>query len=271
MAVDSAPYRLVAEKGEPPRDPPDALSPLGPLRSSHGPAALRRTLAPAIAVVALLVLVGAALAPSVGLVVFAVIFPFALVTFALLAWSPIRMRHIRVALHANGVVVSTSKTRDVIAFDHLDEVWMVLDPVRSPLGTIALIRALRVVGRDGISHRIPTNVTGGVEVGQWVIRHCSNPLRADATRALREGETLKFGKVELDRDGIRGRSWATRWSDLSLVRCAPGRITFFRGQKIIPWRSIRLDRVPHPTIFAKLVTECAPKVEVDDPLGALAK
>ena len=250
--------------------PPDALSPLGPLRSSHGPPALRRSLAAAIALVALLFVVGAVLAPSVGLVVFAVILPFALVLFALLAWSPIRMRHTRVALHANGVVVSTSKTRDVIAFDHVDEVWMVLDLVRTPFGASALIRALRVVDRDGVSHSIPTNVTGGVEVGQWVVRHCSNPLRADATRALQEGEMLKFGKVELDRDGIRGPSWATRWSDLSLVRFAPGRITFFRGRSPFPWRSIRLDHVPHPTIFAKLVMECAPKVEVDDPLGGLA-
>jgi hypothetical protein len=37
-----------------------------------------------------------------------------------------------------------------------------------------------------------------------------------------------------------------------------------------PERLIRLDRVPHPTIFAKLVTECGPNVEVDEPLGALA-
>jgi len=159
----------------------------------------------------------------------------------------------------------------VVAFDNVDEVWMVLDPVRSPVGTVALVRAVRVVDRNGLSYRIPTNIEGGVEVGNWALRHCSNPLRADATRALREGETLTFGDVQLDRDGIRGRSWSTRWTDLSLVRYVPGRITLFRGQRILPWRSIRLDRIPHPTIFAKLVTECAPKVDVDDPLGALSK
>lgn len=209
------------------------------------------------------------MAPTTGLAVFEIIIPFALVAFLLLAWSPLRTRHLRVDLHANGVVVSTAGMRRIIAFENVDEVWMVLDPVRSPLGTIAWIRALRVVDRDGVSHRIPTNINGGAEIGQWVVRHCSNPLRADATRALREGETLTFGKVQLDRDGIRGPSWATQWHQLSLARYAPGRITLFRGQRVIPWRSIRLDRVPHPLLFAKLVTECAPKVDIDDPIGAL--
>lgn len=269
--METTPYRLpVEERGEAVKNP-DEPSALGPLRSSQEPVALRRTLVPAIAVTVVLLLLGGALAPTTGLVVFEVILPFALAAVVLVAWSPLRMRHLRVALHANGVVVTTSSTRNVILFDEVDEVWMVLDPVRSPLGTIAWIRALRVVDRDGRSHRIPTNLEGGVEIGQWVVRHCSDPLRADATRALREGETLTFGKVQLDRDGIRGSSWATRWSELSLVRYVPGRITLFRRQRIIPWRSIRLDRVPHPTVFAKLVTECAANVDIDDPIGSLGR
>lgn len=247
------------------------LAALGPQRSSHAPLALGLALVPAIAIVVLLVLVGAVLAPTVGLVVFAVILPFASVAFALLAWSPFRMRNVRVELHANGVVVSTSDTRQVVAFENVDEVWLVLDPVRSPVGTVAMIRALRVVDRDGVACRIPTNLEGGIEITNWVLRHCSLPLQADATRALREGEPLTFGDVQLDREGIRGRSWQARWAEISLVRYATGQITLFRGQTILPWRSIRLDRVPHPTIFAKLVTECATKVELDDSVRALSK
>ena len=95
------------------------------------------------------------------------------------------------------------------------------------------------------------------------------PLVAEALRALRAGQTLTFGDVQLDRSGIRGRSWGATWDELKLVRCAPGRMTLFRRQTVLPYRSLFLDRVPHPTVFSRLVTECAKKVHVDDPLGTL--
>lgn len=96
-----------------------------------------------------------------------------------------------------------------------------------------------------------------------------SPLLPDATKALRDGETLTFGAVTLDRDGIRRGRWHARWDELSLVRYVPGKLAFFRGQTLVPWRSIRLDAIPPPTVFAKLVTPRAPKVEIDDPLGSL--
>ncbi|WP_437953381.1 hypothetical protein WME98_23925 [Sorangium sp. So ce296] len=33
---------------------------------------------------------------------------------------------------------------------------------------------------------------------------------------------------------------------------------------MFPWRPVRLDRVPHPTVFARLVVERAPRVERDE-------
>jgi hypothetical protein len=48
------------------------------------------------------------------------------------------------------------------------------------------------------------------------------------------------------------------------------RISLFRRQRFIPWRTIRLDRVPHPTVFTKLITQCAPKTEIDDSFATLA-
>ncbi|WP_437609751.1 hypothetical protein WMF20_00670 [Sorangium sp. So ce834] len=36
------------------------------------------------------------------------------------------------------------------------------------------------------------------------------------------------------------------------------------GQTVFPWRKVRLDRVPRPTVFAKLAVERAPRVERDE-------
>lgn len=83
---------------------------------------------------------------------------------------------------------------------------------------------------------------------QWIVKHCSDRLLPHAQAALRAGETLTFGHVRIDREGI-----------------AFGSDALFKRVPVLSWRTIRLDRIPHPTLFARLFRELAPRVEIDDP------
>ncbi|WP_394831021.1 hypothetical protein LVJ94_31375 [Pendulispora rubella] len=266
--MQPAPYRSPAEKPEPPQEPKDEASVLGALRSTHAALPLWRGLLPAIAVVVILILVAIVLAPSAGAIVFAIVLPSAALLFLVLGWSPLRARALRVDLHANGVVVTDATRREVIAFEDVDEVWYDMDSLGTP---VPLIRAIVLVDHQGAKHPVPLTVQNCATIAQWITRQCSDPLMANAVQALRSGETLTFGQVEVDRTGIRTRSWATRWSDLRLVRIAPGRVHLFRRQTVFPWRTVRHDQVPHPSIFVKLVTECAQKVEHYEPYGSISK
>jgi hypothetical protein len=260
------PYRVATTPPAP--EPPDVERRLGVLRSTHLPPPLRRALGVAVAIGAMMAF-GVAVAPGGAPPIFAVVFPFALAVTTLFTLTPLRRRHLRVELHAGGVSVRDGKKRTVVLFEDVDEVWLVLEPVKVLFGTIAKITALRLVDHAGASHRVPADLQCGEQIAEWVLRQCSSPLVPEALRALRAGETLTFGDVRLDRSGIRGRSWGAAWDELRLVRYAPGRVTLFRRQTVLAYRSILLDRVPHPTVFARLVTECAKKVDVDDPLGTL--
>lgn len=266
------PYRAPSEAAAPEAaNDADPLAALGPLRSTHTPAPLRRSLVAPITAAVSIGFVGTMIAVTtfVGAKIFLGILPFTILVFVLLAWGPFRLRGTRVELYTHGIVVATPRGRDVIAFEDTDELWWKLDLQSTWFGTIMWVRSLRLVDHDGRSHTIPTQLEGGVDLARAIVQRCSGALQADAVRALQRGETLTFADIQLDRDWIRGPRWAARWADLSLVRYAPGRIALFRGQRIVPWRKISLDRVPHPTIFVKLVTERAPTVEIDDPMGAL--
>src|SRR5262249_31679623 len=127
---------------------------------------------------------------------------------------------------------------------------------------------VRLVEHSGAKHTVPLHVELGYEVTRQVVRLCSQPLAADAEQALRAGETLTFGKVRIDAQGITLGQSRAAWKDLKLVRVQPGRSAFFRGQTVIPWRTVALDKVPHPTVFMNLVRVCAPRIEVDDRLGS---
>jgi hypothetical protein len=88
--------------------------------------------------------------------------------------------------------------------------------------------------------------------------------------ALRAGETLRFGDAALDATAISFKRGRCAWADLRLVRLQPGKVAFLRHTTLWPWRTIRLDAVPHPAVFTTLVRELAVRVEVDDWLAGLS-
>lgn len=240
---------------------------LGRLRSVHG-ATRESFVLPLVFASCLLVLTSILGATADGLRGLVLSLPFGLACFALLAIPAIRRRGLRIEAHDSGLVVHQRRARAVIVFEDVDEIWFELERRSLPFGDLALIRAVRLVEHSGAEHTVPLHVELGHEITQQIVRHCSLPLAADAEKALRAGETLTFGKVRIDAQGIiLGQSRAA-WNDLRLVRMQPGRIAFFQGQTVIPWRTVSLDEVPHPTVFMNLVRACAPRIEVDDRYGS---
>jgi hypothetical protein len=156
----------------------------------------------------------------------------------------------------------------VIPFEDVDEVWYDLDSHSTWVARFSTIHALRLVEHGGRSHRVPLTVQAPWEIVAWVQRHCSQHLLPQARRALRSGETLTFGTIRIDATAIVfGRTRAV-WTDVRLVRMQSGRLAFFRRAPIVPWKTVPLDTVPHPFVFATLIRELAPRVEVDNPFAA---
>jgi len=217
--------------------------------------------------VVIFVAIGLGLWASTGPEVFALIGPFAGLGFLIFIYRPLRDRGLCVDLHQHGLVVRRGLGRiEITLFEDVDEVWMDLDVVG---GAVTVARALRLVLHGGGARRVPATLSHADQLLREVILHCSYPLQAQATSALRAGDTLTFGDVQIDEIGIRRRRWSARWDELSLVRFMRGRLHLFRRQRILPWRTIRLDRVPHPTVFAKLVRDHAKKLEDDERFGMI--
>jgi hypothetical protein len=102
---------------------------------------------------------------------------------------------------------------------------------------------------------------------RWVERHCSACLMTDARAACRAGETLTLGPVHFDRDSVTFGRLRLPWTRIRLVRMLPGRVAFFRSNSVLPWKTVRLYRLPHPFLFVRLLRDAAPKVEVYPPVA----
>lgn len=257
----TTPYRDQADRPEPP--PTEPARELGAVRSAHRPTSLARALAiPALGGAVPLV-VGLSMLGQYGPSAFLPVLPTSAFIFCALGINPFLMRNVSVDVHENGIAVRRGAREEVVFFDDVDEVRYALDVTRSDFGAIVRVKEIDLVLYDRRTVRVPTSFTDGGVIAEVIVRRCSSKLLPEARRALRDGETLTFGNVRLDRDGLQVGSWAARWSELSLVRFHHERISLFRGQTIIPARRIHLSGVPHPTVLATLIREHANKVDIE--------
>lgn len=162
-----------------------------------------------------------------------------------------RTRRVSVALYDRGIAVEHSGRRKVTYLDDIDEVWYELRPVRR------IVHTLRLVDYVGREHEVPVDLERGDEIVDWVKRRCSAPLLAEARQALAAGEELVFGKVRLDAQGISVGYLRADWTALEGVELGTARIDFFRRRSWFIWQRVGLDEVPHPSLFARLVSELA--------------
>jgi hypothetical protein len=190
--------------------------------------------------------------------------PFASVFFVVLGWAPLRIRGFSVVLHEHGLVLQRGGDRRPVPFDDVDEVWLVTDTVQGRAG--ASLRAMRLVTYSAEVHRLPLGVIGAPTIAGAVLRACSQPLAADAREAFQHGETLVFGDVRIDRTGISVGRARRSWSELRLGVVARGRVFLYGRLPVLSWRTIRFDRVPHPTVFIGLLGGVLPKLRIDDAL-----
>ena len=115
---------------------------LGSLRSTHEQPPLRRALVGPVLLCGLAAVVTAAFGGPTALMI-----AVALVVLIALAWVPIRERGRSVALHANGLVLTTPNGEQRIAFEDVNEVWFDIPMLHSRAG--APLRALRLVDFEG--------------------------------------------------------------------------------------------------------------------------
>src|SRR5579871_2646867 len=109
------PYRAPPPgEPEPASPPPD----VGALRSVHSPPPLVKALVGPVAIGAIV----GGVVWALGAPVFVGV-PGTLLVIALLAFSPLRLRGVRVELHAGGLVLFRGDERSVVPFSEVNETW----------------------------------------------------------------------------------------------------------------------------------------------------
>lgn len=255
----AAPYRRPAPpEPDPPLDPAAARRALGPMTSRHtAPPRWRALIGPGAALLVAL-LVGIAWLESVWLTLAG-----AAIVLGFTARSSLRDWGVEIEVREAGLVLSRRDVQRVIPFAEVDEVWFEIGRFHGASG--APLAALRLLTFAREVHRLPGHVDDAAHVFALVFARCSAPLYEDARVALREGATLVFGDVQLDREGIAIRGGRARWGEIRKAALHHGRLHLYRRLPIVAWRTIRLDRVPNPGVLTGLlIAHVKERMQIDD-------
>ena len=221
---------------------------LGAVREVHAPPPLYKALVfPCLSGL----VIGVAIAvfgggPVAGLI-------FGVIVWLLFLLATFRSRALRVTVYDRGVVLARRRGESPVAFEDIDEIWFELAWFKARQQSPDL-HGLRLVGFDATVHRVPLTSIGGLALCNAILEKHAGPLAADARKALAAGETLRFGRVRIDRTGITVRGAYRPWSELRSAEVHPTRVYLYRvGLPLVAWRTIRLDRIPNPSVFWQLL------------------
>jgi hypothetical protein len=257
-----------AYRDPPPADEADPVAQLGALRATYASPSLRDALSGPLVVAGVLV----AFSFATGWTVSYVFLPAAAWIVAVPLVRFLSDRGWTVSIHEKGLLLSRAGARpqrSLVSFDNINEVWVELARFRRQSKLFP--RAVRLLDFDGAEHRAPlTSTNAGPLMGALVQAH-AQPLLEEAEAALREGETLKFRSVHLEKDGIFVGGAKLHWSGLRLAALKRGKLYLYGRRPLLSWRTIRLDRFPNPTVLAYLVLSRAQGARVDDQLIAVPR
>ncbi len=173
-----SPYRTPGERPSPPEPKPE--DDLGPERSVHRARIGRALVLPGFLVVTILA-VGAAMVPALGWTALGIVLPFAAAGGAVFAIGPLRLRNVCVILHQRGLVVSSRRTRDVISFSAVRDVWW--DGL-SAYTYGASIAGLRLVDEHSRRHLVPLGLERADEGIENQDRGPNHAAGADGVKAV---------------------------------------------------------------------------------------
>ncbi len=189
---------------------------------------------------------------------------------ALLIRQLVTLYTLRVALYPSGMIVWRRGTATVVRWQQVESVRVVtrrdgnalLHLLLFHLATLLYLLSrlsprqtytLRLL--DGTSLKIPTILTGAVDLGAIVERETAAALFPRARATYDGGGTLAFGVVTVSRAGVQVRNKLLAWSDLDRAELRGGQLRIYRRGRRRRWAAVPTGKAPNLYLLRMLLMD----------------
>lgn len=163
-------------------------------------------------------------------------------------------RRIRVYTCTDGLLWLTRKTQHGARWD---EVVIVMQVIISKNNAYQVSPPIVMVTAKRVGYTINRYFLDAAELGTTIIQETSRYLLPKFTARYQEGETVTFGKLGLDQQGLLWESAQLPWSQVQAIKVAQGTIEIIasdaQSDKLTTWRKINPLALPNSMLFLSLV------------------
>lgn len=123
--------------------------------------------------------------------------------------------------------------------------------------------SVTLVDQSGHRFVVPADLNDLSRLHGAIDRTCITPLISTAKVAFARGETLTFGPIAVDRDGLEASGLRIAWREVHRVRIGGGRVAVLRRGDDVPWARPRLREVPYVRVLGAVLLEATTVENID--------
>ena len=192
------------------------------------------------------IIVLAAIAYFTGFVFYILLFFPLMVAF----WAvrALRTFNVRFYVFKNGFIYARGRRYLVVCWDQVIAVFQ-----KHAAGRYGSSHTYTVRVQEGRKIQIGDAVNGVVDLGTMIQREVTNLLLPRAIASYKSGETLSFGKVNVNIQGVNNGKEMIPWDQIDAIETRNGLIVVQKYGRVMKWSTVRERETPNVYVLQNLV------------------
>jgi hypothetical protein len=173
------------------------------------------------------------------------------VPILVIIWAINALLHcnLRVYMFSNGFINGRGRNGEVVRWDQVKAIWEDAKQGRSS-GTFTYT----VQRNDGKILKQGNPLQNSKDMGVQMMREIIKIHLPLAKAAYDAGQTLSFGKINVDRQGLNNGKEMVPWSQIGRVTTQQGIVCIEKDGRVIKWSSVKSAEVPNLAVLMTLVS-----------------
>jgi hypothetical protein len=192
------------------------------------------------------IIVLAAIAYFTGFVFYILLFFPLMVAF----WAvrALRTFNVRCYVFKNGFIYARGRKYRVVSWDQIVAVFQ-----KHTAGRYSSSHTYTVRVQEGREIQIGDAVNRVIDLGAMIQQEVTKLLLPRAIASYKSGETLSFGKVNVNRQGVNNGKEMIPWDQIDAIEVRSGLIVVQKYGRVMKWSTVREHETPNVYILQNLV------------------
>lgn len=159
-----------------------------------------------------------------------------------------------VRVYAGGLVSTTRRGSDSFRWDQISATWQQVTRHTTngiPSGTTHIYTIQREDGRKAIFNDALSHVE---QLGKTIQQQTFQHLFPRAVTSYMAGESLNFGKLTINQQGVSNGKELIPWGDVKQVQLNQGVISISKQGRWFKWSNVTVAQTPNVFVFLQLVS-----------------